>query len=222
MFTSGVIVIAKNDQAHRHLQEQFEYRTMQKTYIALIWGIPAQREGEIDKAIKRGTGELPGTSYTDAIYEGYGPGGIAVMVKVTTDNKNRTTPELRRIFSSRGGNLGEAGCVGWMFKKKGLIAIAKKNVSDYDKLFEIALDNGAEDVKDEDEEACEITCLPDDFPSLKDAIDGLNITCEVAEITMIPENSTKVEGKQLESLNKMIDVLEDNDDVQNVYHNGDF
>ena len=172
-----------------------------------------------ERAIKKGTGEGGGTSYTEKIYEGYGPGGSAVIVECLTDNINRTVSEIRYIFSRSGGNLGQDGSVNWMFERKGLMILGKETVKDYDAFFELSLENGALDV-DEQEEYYEVTCEPEDFLNLKAAFDKAELETEVSEISRIPKNETALEQEKFESLEKMISLLEDNDDVQSVYHNG--
>lgn len=172
-----------------------------------------------ERAIKKGTGESGGTSYTEKIYEGYGPGGSAVIVECLTDNINRTVSEIRYIFSRSGGNLGQDGSVNWMFERKGLMILGKETVKDYDAFFELSLENGALDV-DEQEEYYEVTCEPEDFLNLKAAFDKAELETEVSEISRIPKNETALEQEKFESLEKMISLLEDNDDVQSVYHNG--
>jgi YebC/PmpR family DNA-binding regulatory protein len=173
----------------------------------------------IERAIKRGTGEISGEELHEVTYEGYGPGGSAVLVEVLTDNKNRTVSEIRRIFTKYGGNLGESGCVAWTFEKKGRIAFEKGKV-DEDKLFEIALEAGADDVKTEEDELVVITS-PDTFESVKSAIEGAGLKYASAEVTMIPQNSVRIEGKEAEQMLRLMEALEDSDDVQNVYSNFD-
>ncbi len=173
----------------------------------------------IDRAIKRGTGELGGEELHEIAYEGYGPGGSAVLVQVLTDNKNRTVSEVRRIFTKYGGNLGESGCVGWIFEKKGRIAFVKGSV-DEDRLFEIALEAGADDVKTEESELFVVTST-DTFESVKAAIEEAGLKYASAEITMIPKNNVKIEGKEAERMLRLMENLEDSDDVQNVYSNFD-
>ncbi|NRA63597.1 MAG: YebC/PmpR family DNA-binding transcriptional regulator [Pseudobacteriovorax sp.] len=173
----------------------------------------------IDRAIKRGVGGQDDADYTEKTYEGYGPAGVAVMVECLTDNINRTVSEVRHAFTRSGGNLGTDGSVAWMFHKKGTIVYAKENVEDPDKLFEVALEEGAEDVKDEDD-VVEITCAPDDFVNLKEALDKLEIETAHAEVGLVPENYSSVDAEKGEKLQRLIDTLEDHDDVQNVYHNG--
>ena len=173
----------------------------------------------IKRAVQRGTGELEGVSYEDITYEGYGPGGAAVIVRVLTDNKNRAVSEIRHAFSKNNGNLGETGSVGYMFAKKGLITVPSEGVSE-DKLTEIALEAGAEDLALEGE-TWEITTAPDDFEPVLTAIKAAKLTPEVAEVTMIPTVYTKLEGAQAASMLRLLDVLEDLDDTQNVYSNFD-
>lgn len=172
------------------------------------------------RAIKKGTGEGGATNYTEKTYEGYGPGGVAVIVECLTDNINRTVSEVRFAFSKSGGNLGTDGSVSWMFHRKGMIVFEKDQISDFESFFETALENGAEDVKDE-ESQYEVTCEPEDFMNLKAALDSICPDPVFCEITRIPENSTEIDAGKFESLDKLINILEDNDDVQNVYHNGE-
>ena len=174
----------------------------------------------IDNAIKKGTGEIEGVSYEEVSYEGYGPGGVAVFVEAVTDNKNRTTAEIRHLFSKYGGNLGESGCVSYLFNRKGLITFNRSAVQDEDAMMEAAIEAGAEDVKEEDGIFEVVTEVPD-FESVKDAITGLEITPEMAEITMIPANTIQLEGKNAETMLKLMEYLEEHDDVQNVYANFD-
>lgn len=173
----------------------------------------------IDRAIKRGTGELGGEEFHEIAYEGYGPGGSAVLVQVFTDNKNRTVSEIRRIFTKYGGNLGESGCVGWIFEKKGRIAFDKGSVNE-DRLFEIALEAGADDVKTEESELVVVTST-DIFESVKAAIEQTGLKYVSAEVTMIPKNNVRIEGKEAEQMLRLMENLEDSDDVQNVYSNFD-
>lgn len=173
----------------------------------------------IDRAIKRGTGELGGEELHEIIYEGYGPGGSAVLVEVLTDNKNRTVSEIRRIFTKYGGNLGESGCVAWSFEKRGRIAFEKGGV-DEDKLFEIALEAGADDVRTEENELVVITPA-DTFETVKSVIEESGLKYSSAEVTMIPQNSVRIEGKEAEHMLRLMEALEDSDDVQNVYSNFD-
>jgi len=174
----------------------------------------------IERAIKKGTGGGEGaTAYEEVTYEGYGPGGAAVLVEIMTDNKNRTVAEIRHIFSKHGGNLGENGCVAWMFAKKGSIVIDKK-VIDEDALMELVLEAGAEDVKTEDSEY-EVITDPGSFEAVKKILDDKGIKHLEARIGMIPSNTVKLEANKAEQMLKMMEKLEDNDDVQNVYSNFD-
>jgi len=173
----------------------------------------------IERAIKKGTGELEGVNYEESIYEGYGPGGAAVLVESLTDNKNRAVADIRHIFSKAGGNLGENGCVAYMFDKKGYINI-EKQVVDEDKLMEIALEAGAEDVRD-DESSFEVITAIEDFETVKTAIEEQSIPYILAEVTMLPQTTTNLEGTQAEQMLKLMEALEDCDDVQKVYTNAD-
>jgi len=173
----------------------------------------------MERAIKKGTGELEGVNYEESTYEGYGPGGAAVFIESVTDNKNRAVADIRHIFSKHGGNLGENGCVAWMFDKKGYIAIEKKAV-DEDSLMETAIEAGAEDVR-EDNVSFEIITEPDDFESVKTEIDRADIPYIDAEITMLPQSTTNLEGKQALQMVKLMEALDDCEDVQKVYTNAD-
>jgi YebC/PmpR family DNA-binding regulatory protein len=173
----------------------------------------------IERAIKKGTGELEGVSYEESIYEGYGPGGAAVLIESLTDNKNRTVADIRHIFSKRGGNMGENGCVAWMFDKKGYIAIENKAV-DEEGLMEAALDAGAEDIR-EDDSNFEVITAPEDFEAVKAAIDNASIPYLVAEVTMLPQTTTFLKANEAEQMVKLMEALEDCDDVQKVYTNAD-
>jgi YebC/PmpR family DNA-binding regulatory protein len=172
----------------------------------------------IERAIKKGTGGMEGVTYEEITYEGYGPGGVAVLVEVMTDNRNRTVSDVRSTFTKCNGNMGESGCVSWIFDKKGLIIYPK--TVEFDKLFDAALEAGAEDVTEEDEQF-EVTTDIASFIEVRDTLDAAGFKADSAEITMIPQTMVKLEGKQAESMLKMIDRLEDNDDVQNVYANFD-
>src|SRR4030067_1940530 len=175
----------------------------------------------VKRAIMKGTGELPGMAYEESVYEGYGPGGVALMMEVLTDNKNRTISQLRHIVSKHGGNIGEAGCVAWMFDKKGYILVDKKTI-DEDTLISAALDAGAEDVKNApDEDNYEIITSPEDIKKVKEAFEKTNIAFSLAEITMLPRSYVKPEPKDAEQMLKLMDALEEHDDVQNVYANVD-
>ncbi len=172
----------------------------------------------IDRAIKKGTGGMEGVTYEEIVYEGYGPGGVAVLVEVMTDNRNRSVSDIRSIFTKNNGNMGEAGCVSWIFSKKGLIALDKG--VDFEQLFEAAIEAGADDVAEEDEQI-EVTTDPSNFIEVREALAAKGFKFTNAEITMIPQTMVALEGKQAESMLKLMDKLEDNDDVQNVYANFD-
>jgi len=171
----------------------------------------------IDRAIKKGTGELEGVTYEEIQYEGYGPGGAAIIAQVLTDNKNRTVSEIRRLFAKHGGNLGETGCVAWMFDKKGLIAIEKSQI-DEERLMGIVLDAGAEDVRDEDD-LFEVVTRPEDFHVVKDRLDQEKVVVASAQVTLVPKNSVDVDAKHVEQILKLTEELEDHDDVQSVSAN---
>jgi YebC/PmpR family DNA-binding regulatory protein len=173
----------------------------------------------IDRAIKRGTGELEGAQYDEVVYEGYGPNGVAVMVEAMTDNRNRTVAEIRHIFSKNGGNMGESGSVGWMFDKKGYIVVDKAAKSE-DELFEIVIEAGADDMQD-DGDVFEILTAPENFEVVNEAIKKAGVEPQAAEVSMIPQNYIKLEGADAKTMIKLVDALEDNDDVQKVYANFD-
>ncbi len=175
----------------------------------------------IKRAIMKGTGELPGMAYEEAFYEGYGPGGAAIMLEVLTDNKNRTISELRHILSKHGGSIGEAGCVAWMFDKKGYMLVDKRSI-DEDILMSIALDAGAEDIKnDPEEENYEIITAPEDLNRVKEFLEKKNITLNLSEVTLIPKSYVKLAAKDAEKMLKLVDAVEEHDDIQNVYANFD-
>jgi YebC/PmpR family DNA-binding regulatory protein len=173
----------------------------------------------IERAVKKGTGELEGVTYEEITYEGYGPGGVAVLVAVLTDNKNRTVGEIRKTFSRHGGNLGESGCVAFLFEKKGHVQVDAAKV-DEDKLMTIALDAGAEDLVRE-ESIFAVTSAPKDFEKVRDRIAKSGIQPLSAEITMLPKSSVKLEGKHAEQMLRLMEELEEHDDVQHVYANFD-
>jgi len=173
----------------------------------------------IERAIKKGTGALEGVAYEETYYEGYGPGGAAVYVESLTDNKKRTVADIRHIFSKSGGSLGEAGCVAWMFAKKGLVVFEKAGI-DEETLMEAVLDAGGEDIRDE-ESTLEVITAPEDFEAVKKALDERNLTYLLAEITMVPQSTVKLEDKEAEQMLRLMDGLEDSDDVQKVYSNFD-
>lgn len=171
----------------------------------------------IEKAIKRGTGEADGVSYEEIIYEGYGPGGVAVLIEALTDNKNRTTPEVRKIFSKNAGNLGENGCVAWMFDKRGyfIFEIAKVNE---DTIVDLALEAEAEDVKS-DSENIEVMTPPENYKKFSNLIKEQNLECLLSEVTLIPKTTVDLEGKKATQMLNLMEQLEDHDDVQKAYAN---
>jgi YebC/PmpR family DNA-binding regulatory protein len=173
----------------------------------------------IKKAIMRGTGELPGISYEDVNYEGYGPGGVAIFMHVLTDNRNRTVAELRHLLSKNGGNLGETGCVGWMFERKGYFVVEKSS-ADEEKLMELALGVGADDMR-EDGSNFEILTTPENFEAVRVALEKEKVPTATAEISMIPQNYVKLEGKHAQTMLKLMEALEDHEDIQNVWSNFD-
>ena len=172
----------------------------------------------IDRAIKKGLGDLDGVSYEEGTFEGYGPGGVAVIVEFMTDNRTRTVADVRHIFTKYGGNLGVSGSVAFLFERKGLLSFPV--ATDFDKLFEAALEAGAEDVKDEGD-SFEVITDPATFMEVRDALIAAGLEFETAEVTMLPQTQVVLTGKQAESMLKLMDKLEDNDDVQNVYANFD-
>ena len=171
----------------------------------------------IKRAIQKGTGELPGASYEEAVFEAYGPGGVALILEVATDNRNRTISELRHIFSKNGGNLGEHGCVAWMFSKKGYIVIPKENV-DEDALLTMVTDAGAEDMRD-DGSQWEVITPPDAFHQVVDKLKGADIQPASAEISMVPQSNVKLTGKTAQQMVRLMEELEDHEDVQHVHAN---
>ncbi len=174
----------------------------------------------IERAVKKGTGELEGTVYDEITYEGYGPGGVAILVDCMTDNKNRTVADIRHFFAKSGGNLGESGCVSWMFDKKGSLLIDKSVVSE-DKLLDIVLDAGAEDVAEEENEF-QVVTVPDDFSAVLEALESENIPLIESSISMIPKNVIEIiDEKAAKQVLTLLEKLEDHEDVQNVYANLD-
>ena len=173
----------------------------------------------IARAIKKGTGELAGTSYEEYNYEAYGPGGVALMMNCLTDNKNRTIADIKHIFERHGGNLGEPGCVSWIFEKRGLVVFEKNSVEE-EKLLDLALEAGAEDIK-ESETQFEVLTDPADFESIKKAFDDEGLSYSLAEISMIPQNTVKLEGRDAERVLNLLEALEENDDISHVYANFD-
>ncbi len=173
----------------------------------------------IERAIKKGTGELEGVSYEEINYEAYGPAGVAIMVSVLTDNRNRTVAEIRNIFDKNGGNLGATGCVGWMFSKKGLITIDKSTAAE-ERVFEVALDAGADDIGDGGE-VFEVTTGPERLEDVKTALEAAGIVVASAEVAMVPQSTVTLRGREAEQTLKLLEVLEDHDDVQKVAANVD-
>lgn len=174
----------------------------------------------IQRAIQKGIGALDGSNYDELTYEGYGPGGVAIIVDIMTDNRNRTAADMRHLFTKYGGNLGESGCVSWMFKKKGLFVIEKETGIDEEELMMIVLDAGAEDMKTQEEEF-EVTVEPEGFDKVQAALEQNNIKTSVAEITMVPDTTVELSGENAEKLLKLVEMLEEHDDVQEVYGNFD-
>lgn len=173
----------------------------------------------IEKAIKKGTGELPGVSYEEITYEGYGPGGVALYVQALTDNRNRTLPEIRHLFAKYGGNLGESNCVSWMFEKKGYIIVPKGKGSE-EALLEVVLEAGGDDVRD-DGENWEVLSPPDRLEAVREALTSRKIPVTSAEVAMVPKTTVKIEGKRAQQMMTMMEALEEHDDVQNVWANFD-
>ncbi len=173
----------------------------------------------IKRAIRRGTGEEPGVSYEEAQYEAYGPGGAAVLIDVLTDNKNRTVGELRHLLEKHGGNLAATGAVAWMFSKKGYIVV-EKSKADEEKLMAAVLDAGADDLRDDDDN-WEVLSTPDAFPTVNEAVKALGIEPATAKVSMIPQNYVKLEGKPAQQMVRLMEALDDHDDVQNVSSNFD-
>jgi len=193
-----------------------------ETNIKLKTAILAAKENNmpnenIEKAIKRGTGEIAGISYEEITYEGYGPGGVAVLIETLTDNKNRTTPEIRKIFSKNAGNLGENGCVAWMFDKRGYFIFEKDKVNE-DRIIDLALEAEAEDVKT-DKENIEVITFSENYDRFKNLVKENNITCLLSEITLIPKTTVDLEGKKAMQMLNLMEQLEEHDDVQKVYAN---
>ncbi|WP_425061214.1 putative transcriptional regulatory protein [Sporomusa carbonis] len=173
----------------------------------------------IQRAIQKGMGALEGSNYEEIIYEGYGPGGVAIMVEAMTDNRNRTAADVRHLFSKYGGNLGESGCVSWMFKQKGLFVVEQDGI-DEEELMLLTLDAGADDFEASDGQF-EITTTPDNFEQVQEALEKNNIKAVVARITMVPETTVDLSGDEATKMIKLLDVLEDHDDIQEVYTNFD-
>lgn len=173
----------------------------------------------IERAMQRGTGQLPGVVIEEVVLEGYGPGGVAILVEVATDNRNRTVNELRYIFSRFGGNLGDTGCVAWMFSKKGQITLPKEKV-DEDTLLGIVLDAGADDLRD-DGTNWEVLTTPDELDAVKQALEKKNLAPATAEVTMLPQNYVRVEGGTAQQLLRLLEAIEEQEDAQHVYSNFD-
>ena len=173
----------------------------------------------MERAIKKGTGELEGTSYEEVNYEGYGPGGVAMLIDCLTDNRNRTVADIKHIFDRHGGNLGEPGCVAWMFENRGMILFDKDAV-DEETLLDVALEAGADDVREEETEF-EVITSPSAFEAIKGAFDQKGLAYSVAELSMVPKNTVKLEGRKAEQMLNLMEAFEDNDDVNNIYANFD-
>jgi YebC/PmpR family DNA-binding regulatory protein len=177
-------------------------------------------QDNVTKAVQRGTGELPGVAYEEVTYEGYGPGGVAVMLQVLTDNRNRTTAEIRHIFGKHAGNLGESGCVSFLFKKQGYLMVPK-NTRGEDEAMEAALEAGAEDFYADDDEYFEIYTAPDELHSVKGALEERGLVVEEAKLEMVPSTQVRLEDKQADQMVRLMEAFEDHDDVQNVWANFD-
>lgn len=178
-------------------------------------------KNNINRAIQKGLGASDTSNYEEINYEGYGPGGVAILLDILTDNRNRTAADVRHIFSKHGGNLGEKGSVAWMFKKKAVFTVDKETFDDEDSLMEIVMDAGAEDF-DSDEESFEITAAPEDFDAIEKVLGEKGIETASAEITQVPDTTIKLSGSDAEKMQKLLDALDENDDVQNVYGNYEF
>ncbi len=173
----------------------------------------------IDRAVRRGTGAEEGVNYEEITYEGYGPGGVALLIEAVTDNRNRTVAEIRHMFSKNGGNLGEAGSVGWLFEKKGYIVV-DKTAKPEEELFEIVIEAGADDLRD-DEDNIEIITSPENFEGVQSAIKAAGIEPQMAEVSMVPQTYVKLEGSSAQQMLRLMETIEDHDDVQKVYANFD-
>lgn len=174
----------------------------------------------IQRAIQKGMGALEGNNYEEMVYEGYGPGGSAVMIEIMTDNRNRTAADIRHLFSKNGGNLGETGCVSWMFNKKSIFVVEKDNFADEEQLMMLALEVGAEDFKEE-EDVFEIISSPETFEAIEKMLEEHSIETAVAEVSMVPDTTIKLEGTDATKMLRLIEALEEHDDVQEVYANYD-
>ena len=170
----------------------------------------------IKRAVQRGTGELPGVNYEEMSFEGYGPGGVAVMLELLTDNRNRTTPEIRHLFSKNGGNLGENGCVSWLFTRRGLILVPRTPEMDDDEVMEVVLEAGAEDLDIDDEDYYRVFTSPDELHAVKERLETAGLEVEAAQMDMEPSSTTRLEGKAAQQMIRLMEAFEDQDDVQNV------
>jgi YebC/PmpR family DNA-binding regulatory protein len=175
----------------------------------------------IKRAIDRGTGDLEGVAYEEVSFEGYGPGGVAVLLELLTDNRNRTTPEIRHLFSKHGGNLGENGCVAWLFSKQGVILVPRAPDADEDTLIELALEAGADDLDTDDTDYFRITTAADELHSVKERLEAGGLLVEAAQLEMVPSSTTRLEGKKADQMIRLMEAFEDHDDVQNVWANFD-
>ena len=178
----------------------------------------SKAKDNINRAIQKGLGATEGSNYEEVIYEGYGPGGTAVMLDILTDNRNRTAADVRHLFSKYGGNLGQDGCVSWMFKKKAVFVVERDTFDDEDALLELVLEAGAEDMRSEDD-VFEIIAEPDAYDAIETVLGEKGIETASAEVTMVPDTTVHLVDKDAEKMQTLIDALEDNDDVQNVYSN---
>lgn len=190
--------------------------------LALRYAIDRARKASmsndtIERAVKKGTGELGADNYDEVLYEGYGPHGVAVLCEILTENRNRTAGEIRKVFEIHGGNLGTTGCVGWMFERKGVFVISSKHASE-DRIFEVALDAGATDVKSVGDNL-EVICDPDSFQAVNAALEAAGIPTESAEIARIATNTVELDADSARAVLKLMEALEDHDDIQNVYAN---
>jgi len=175
----------------------------------------------IKRAIDRGTGDLEGVAYEEISFEGYGPGGVAVMLELLTDNRNRTTPEIRHLFSKFGGNLGENGCVSWLFTRKGLILVPRSGEVDEDEIMELALEAGAEDLDTDDTDYFRIYTSPEDLHVVKESLEAAGQVVEAAQMEMEPSSTTRLEGQEAQKMIRLMEAFDDHDDVQNVWANFD-
>jgi YebC/PmpR family DNA-binding regulatory protein len=189
-----------------------------KTAISAAKAVNLPKD-KIDQAIKKGTGELAGENFDEVLYEGYGPGGVAILIEAATDNRNRTVAEVRHILAKSGGAMGESGCVGWMFAKKGIFSFPKATFTE-DQIMEVGLENGVEEIADEGD-VWEVHCAPEDFDALSRAFEAAGMGSDDAEIAMVPANTVSLDVENGQKLLRLIDTLEDNDDVQKVHTNGD-